>query len=265
MSVGAISGVVGTYATVDPRVEELVCAQLGLRPRRRRTQVSSATVTPSSCRRSPSRRRRSTRSRPRSGTSRAPRCARCRSRSPRVRRARARCRTSGTRSRRERVSRARAGGPRERAGGARERGAVARARHLALLGRARDPARRDAGCSTSCCDELATVVDGLRVYPERMRANLEADGGLAFSQSVLLALVDAGIVARRRVPDRAARRRRGVGPRTSDFRERARVEPRGRAPAVAEDARRAVRPEPVPGATWAACSSELEKLPVEEA
>ncbi len=41
-------------------------------------------------------------------------------------------------------------------------------------------------------DEFATVVEGLRVYPERMRANLEADGGLAFSQSVLLALVDAG-------------------------------------------------------------------------
>ena len=42
-------------------------------------------------------------------------------------------------------------------------------------------------------DECAKVMDGLRVYPERMRANLEADGGLAFSQSVLLALVDAGI------------------------------------------------------------------------
>ena len=31
------------------------------------------------------------------------------------------------------------------------------------------------------------------MYPDRMRANLEADGGLAFSQSVLLALVDAGL------------------------------------------------------------------------
>ena len=30
VSVGAISGVVGTYAAVDPRVEELVCARLGL-------------------------------------------------------------------------------------------------------------------------------------------------------------------------------------------------------------------------------------------
>jgi adenylosuccinate lyase len=42
-------------------------------------------------------------------------------------------------------------------------------------------------------DEAAKVLDGLRVYPERMRQNLEAGGGLAFSQSVLLALVDRGL------------------------------------------------------------------------
>jgi adenylosuccinate lyase len=41
--------------------------------------------------------------------------------------------------------------------------------------------------------ELADVLDGLRVYPERMRANLDADGGLAYSQTVLLALVEAGL------------------------------------------------------------------------
>jgi adenylosuccinate lyase len=41
--------------------------------------------------------------------------------------------------------------------------------------------------------ELADVVEGLRVDPERMRANLEAGGGLAYSQTVLLALVDAGL------------------------------------------------------------------------
>ena len=33
VSVGAISGVVGSYAAVDPRIEELVCARLGLGPR----------------------------------------------------------------------------------------------------------------------------------------------------------------------------------------------------------------------------------------
>jgi adenylosuccinate lyase len=40
--------------------------------------------------------------------------------------------------------------------------------------------------------DLTWVLDGLVVYPDRMRANLDADGGLAYSQSVLLALIDAG-------------------------------------------------------------------------
>jgi adenylosuccinate lyase len=39
---------------------------------------------------------------------------------------------------------------------------------------------------------LRTVVDGLEVYPERMRENLEASHGLVFSQTVLLALVESG-------------------------------------------------------------------------
>ncbi len=37
------------------------------------------------------------------------------------------------------------------------------------------------------------VLDGLVVYPERMRRNLDATGGLVYSQRVLLALVDAGM------------------------------------------------------------------------
>jgi adenylosuccinate lyase len=41
--------------------------------------------------------------------------------------------------------------------------------------------------------ELAEVLEGLRVFPERMRANLGVGGGLAFSQNVLLALVEAGM------------------------------------------------------------------------
>lgn len=39
---------------------------------------------------------------------------------------------------------------------------------------------------------LAGVVDGLVVHPEAMKANLERLGGLVFSQRVLLALVEAG-------------------------------------------------------------------------
>jgi adenylosuccinate lyase len=42
-------------------------------------------------------------------------------------------------------------------------------------------------------DKACWLVEGLRVYPDRMRANLEATGGLHFSQSLLLALVKAGL------------------------------------------------------------------------
>ena len=38
-------------------------------------------------------------------------------------------------------------------------------------------------------DRFAWLVEGLVVRPERMRANLEATGGLFFSQRLLLALV----------------------------------------------------------------------------
>jgi adenylosuccinate lyase len=37
------------------------------------------------------------------------------------------------------------------------------------------------------------VIEGMRVFPERMRANLDSTGGIFFSQKVLLALVDAGL------------------------------------------------------------------------
>jgi adenylosuccinate lyase len=42
-------------------------------------------------------------------------------------------------------------------------------------------------------DRFAWLVEGLVVRPERMRANLEATGGLFFSQRLLLALVASGL------------------------------------------------------------------------
>ena len=41
--------------------------------------------------------------------------------------------------------------------------------------------------------KLEWVLDGLMVYPERMKANLDATRGLVYSSRVLLALVDAGM------------------------------------------------------------------------
>jgi adenylosuccinate lyase len=52
----------------------------------------------------------------------------------------------------------------------------------------------DASC---ICDfalaEITEIVDGLVVYPDRMRKNMEASHGLVFSQALLLALIDAGM------------------------------------------------------------------------
>jgi adenylosuccinate lyase len=42
-------------------------------------------------------------------------------------------------------------------------------------------------------DRAVVVVGGLRVYPERMRENLELTHGAIFSQSVLTALIEAGL------------------------------------------------------------------------
>ncbi|MDQ1519098.1 MAG: adenylosuccinate lyase [Actinomycetota bacterium] len=42
-------------------------------------------------------------------------------------------------------------------------------------------------------DRFRVVVEGLRVYPDRMLENLESSYGLVFSQPVLLALVEAGM------------------------------------------------------------------------
>jgi adenylosuccinate lyase len=39
IATGAISGAVGTFANIDPFVEEYVCAKMGLRPEPASTQV----------------------------------------------------------------------------------------------------------------------------------------------------------------------------------------------------------------------------------
>ncbi len=42
-------------------------------------------------------------------------------------------------------------------------------------------------------DRFTWIVEGLVVYPERMRRNLEASHGLVFSHRLLLALVESGL------------------------------------------------------------------------
>ncbi|HEX9123664.1 MAG TPA: adenylosuccinate lyase [Actinomycetota bacterium] len=192
VSVGKISGVVGTYASVDPRVEEEVCARLGLRPAEASSQIvprdrhaeylaalallaTSLDLVATEIRhlaRTEVREVQEPFTEGQKGSSAMPH-----KRNP------VRC---------ERIT-----------GLARVvRGHLQAAMENVVLWHERDISHSSAERvifpdSTMVVDfmlaELTDVLQDLRVYPDRMRTNLEAGGGLAFSQGVLLALVEAGL------------------------------------------------------------------------
>ena len=97
ISTCAISGAVGTFANIDPRVEEHVAKSSASRSSRSRPRSSRATGTRRSSPRSGSSPRRSSGSRPKSAICSAPRSWRPRNSSPKARRAPRRCRTSAIR------------------------------------------------------------------------------------------------------------------------------------------------------------------------
>ena len=192
VSVGAISGAVGTYAQVDPRVEEEVCAKLGLRAAEASSQIvardrhaelmAAVAITASTLDAISTEIRHLARTEVREvqepftagqkGSSAMPH-----KRNP------VRC---------ERVT-----------GLARViRGNLQAALENTVLWHERDISHSSAERvilpdSTMALyfmlAEMTEVLDGLVIYPERMRENLQVGGGLAFSQNVLLALVDAGL------------------------------------------------------------------------
>ncbi len=192
VSVGAISGAVGTYAQVDPRVEEEVCARLGLRPAEASSQIvardrhaefmAALAITASTLDAMSTEIRHLARTEVREvqepftagqkGSSAMPH-----KRNP------VRC---------ERVT-----------GLARViRGNLQAALENTVLWHERDISHSSAERvilpdSTIALHfmlaEMTDVLDGLEIYPDRMRANLDVGGGLAYSQNVLLALVDAGL------------------------------------------------------------------------
>ena len=192
VSVGAISGAVGTYAQVDPRVEEEVCAKLGLRAAEASSQIvardrhaelmAALSITASSLDAIATEIRHLARTEVREvqepftagqkGSSAMPH-----KRNP------VRC---------ERVT-----------GLARViRGNLQAALENTVLWHERDISHSSAERvilpdSTMALyfmlAEMTEVLDGLVIYPERMRENLQVGGGLAFSQNVLLALVDGGL------------------------------------------------------------------------
>jgi adenylosuccinate lyase len=192
VSVGAISGAVGTYASVDPRVEELVCARLGLRGVEASTQViqrdrhaeymAALAVTAATLDKMATEVRHLARTEVREvqepfaegqkGSSAMPH-----KRNPVVS---------------ERVS-----------GLARViRGYAQAALENVALWHERDISHSSAervifpdatGLLAFMLRDLTWVLDGLVVFPDRMRANLETAGGVVYSQAVLLALVLAGL------------------------------------------------------------------------
>jgi adenylosuccinate lyase len=192
VSVGAISGAVGTYALVDPRVEELVCARLGLKSAEASTQIvqrdrhaefmTALAVTASSLDKFATEIRHLARTEVREVQEPFAEGQKGSSAMPHKRNPVASERISGL----ARVI----------------RGNVQAALENVALWHERDISHSSAervifpdscGLLEFMLVEMATVLDGLRVYPRRMRDNLEADGGLAYSQSVLLALVDKGL------------------------------------------------------------------------
>ena len=192
VSVGAISGTVGTYASIDPRVEELVCARLGLRSVEASTQViqrdrhaelmTAMAITASTLDTIATEIRHLARTEVREvqepfaegqkGSSAMPH-----KRNPVVS---------------ERVS-----------GLARViRGHAQAALENVTLWHERDISHSSAerlifpdatGLLAFMLRELTWVLEGLRVDPDRMRENLDVGGGVVYSQAVLLALVEEGM------------------------------------------------------------------------
>ena len=91
---------------------------------------------------------------------------------------------------------------------------------------------------------MVGVVEGMRVYPDRMRANVELTHGALFSQSVLTALIESGMTRddAYRVVQRNAQR---AWDEQRSFRELLEADPDVAGRLDASTARRAVRPRPV--------------------
>ena len=192
VAVGKVSGAVGTYAHLDPRLEELVCARLGLRPAEASTQVlqrdrhaellAAAAITASTLDRLATEIRHLARTEVREVQEPFERGQVGSSAMPHKR--------NPVRS--ERIS-----------GLARlVRGHLQAALEDVALWHERDISHSSVERvilpdATTALDfmlhEAAEVVEGLVVFPERMRANLAAGGGLAASPAVLLALDAAGL------------------------------------------------------------------------
>ena len=192
VSVGAISGAVGTYASVDPRVEELVCAKLGLRSVEASTQViqrdrhaelmTAMAITASTLDKIATEIRHLARTEVREVQEPFAEGQKGSSAMPHKRNPVVSERISGL----ARVIRG-------HAQAALENVALWHERDISHSSAERLIFPDATGLLAFMLRDLTWVLDGLRVFPERMRENLEVAGGVVYSQSVLLALVAAGL------------------------------------------------------------------------
>jgi len=191
-SVGKISGVVGTYAQLDPRVEEEVCARLGLRTAEASSQVlqrdrhaeyvSALAIVGSTLDRVATEIRHLARSEVREVQEPFAEGQKGSSAMPHKRNPVACERISGL----ARVIRG-------NLQAALEDVALWHERDISHSSVERVILPDSTMALDFMLDQLAWVIEGLRVFPDRMRENLGAGGGLAYSQAVLLALVDRGL------------------------------------------------------------------------
>ena len=192
VSVGAISGVVGSYASVDPRVEERVCARLGLRPAEASTQViqrdrhaeyvGALAVCASTLEAIATEIRHLARTEVREVQEPFAEGQKGSSAMPHKRNPVVSERVSGL-----------ARGSRGHAVTALEDVALWHERDISHSSAERLILPDVTGLLAFMLRDLTWVVDGLVVFPGRMRDQVDSLGGIAFSQTVLLGLVDAGL------------------------------------------------------------------------
>jgi adenylosuccinate lyase len=192
VSVGKVSGVVGTYAEIDPAVEEYVCGELGLRPAEASTQVVqrdahaefawALAATAATLEKMALEVRHLARTEVREVEEPFGRGQKGSSAMPHKRNPILSERICGL----ARVVRANLQAALEDVALWHERDISHSSVERVIL--------PDSSLALDYMLAVATtVVEGLRVFPERMRANLDSTGGVFFSQRVLLALVDAGL------------------------------------------------------------------------
>ncbi|GAC1409209.1 MAG: adenylosuccinate lyase [Actinomycetota bacterium] len=192
VAVGAISGVVGTYASIDPFVQDYVCQELGLASAEASTQVlqrdrhaelhAACAITAATLEKIATEIRHLQRTEVREAEEPFKQGQKGSSAMPHKRNPIICERITGL----ARVVRA----------------AVVPALENVALWHERDISHSsverimlpDATIALDYILKLTTdVIEGMRIYPERMKSNLELTGGLVYSQSVLLALIDAGL------------------------------------------------------------------------